>query len=145
MVLALAFFSSKSACFRTTYRKINLERCPFGANTYIHVHLPTDITGEALFLSASVLTFIHHLAFVLVNALEVLSHHSLVRLLLSGNLSIVTSLSLRLGLQLDRVAVLDDARVLNRRDIATVMEGFHLANGRCMLGQAIATKVDMAI
>ena len=74
-----------------------------------------------------------------------LSHNPLVRHLLSGNLSIVTSLSLRLGLQLDRVSVLDDARVLYRRDIATVVEGFHLANGRCMLGQAIATKVDMAI
>ena len=54
-------------------------------------------------------------------------------------------MSLRLGLQLDRVAVLDDPRVLDRRNIATVMEGFHLANGRGVLGEAIATKVDMAI
>ena len=141
----MAFFSSKSACFRTTYRKINLERCPFGANTYIPFHLPTDITGEALFLSTSVLTFIDHLAFVLLNALEVLSHHSLVRPLLSGDLFIVSSLSLRLCLHLDRVAVLDDARVLNGRNIAAVVESFHLGNGRCVLGEAIATKVDVSI
>ena len=79
------------------------------------------------------------------NALEVLSHHSLVRPLLIGDLVIVTSLSLRLCLHLDRVAVLDDARVLNGRNIAAVVEGFHLGNGRCVLGEAITTKVDVSI
>lgn len=73
------------------------------------------------------------------------SHNSLVRQLLIGNFVIVTSLSFRLSLQLDRVIVLDDARVLYGRNIATVMEGFHLGNGWGVLGEAIATKVNMAI
>ena len=145
-VLALAFFSDKSACFLNTYRKINLERCPFGAtNTYIHVHLATDIAGEALLFRSSVLTLINHLALVLMNALEVVSHHSLVRHLLTGDSFIVASLRFLLGLDLDRVIVLDNARVLNGRNIATVMEGFHLANDSRSLGEAIATKVNMSI
>ena len=134
-----------SACFRTTYRKINLERCPFGANTYIHVHLASDIAGEALLLLAFVLALINHLALVLVNALEVVSYHSLVRHLLRGDSFVVASLRIHLGLELDRVVVLDNARVLNWRNIATVMKGFHLGNDSCVLGEAIATEVNMAI
>ena len=134
-----------SACFRTTYRKINLERCPFGANTYIHVHLATDIAGKALLFRASVLTLINHLALVLVNAIEVVSYHSLVRHLLSGYFFIVASLSFHLRLYLDRVIVLDNARVLNGRNIAAVMKGFHLASDKGVLGEAIAAKVNMAI
>ena len=144
-VLALAFKNCKSFCLRTTYRKLNLERCPFPANTYIHIHLPTDIASKALFLSASVLTFINQLAFILLNFWEVFSHNSLVRHLLSGNFFIVASLSFCLRLDFDRVVVLDNSRVLNGRNIAAVMEGFHLANGRSVLREAVAAKVDMAI
>ena len=64
---------------------------------------------------------------------------------MSGNFFIVTSLSFSLRLDLDRVVVLDNSRVLNGRNIAAVMEGFHLANRRRVLREAIAAKVDMAI
>ena len=64
---------------------------------------------------------------------------------MSGNFFIVTSLSFSLRLDLDRVVVLDNSRVLNGRNIAAVMESFHLANGRRVLREAIAAKVDMAI
>ena len=57
----------------------------------------------------------------------------------------MASLSFCLRLDFDRVVVLDNSRVLNGWNIAAVMEGFHLANGRSVLREAVAAKVDMAI
>ena len=132
----------------TEHQKIIVQgrMCFFSTLTYVLIHLVSNVLVEALLFLSDHFVLRRADIFICFDPLEVLSHDRFVHIFLFGDFLFVTLQSLPPGVTLGGIAVLNDAMVLLRADIATVVQLFDLAcDKRGISYQTITAKVNVTV
>ena len=110
------------------------------------VHLVSNVLIEALLFLSDNLSLCLIRSFILLNSFKVLLYDSLVEVLLLSDLILMTLQGLLPSVTLSRVVILDDAMVLVRANIATIMKLLDLTGHKWRIPhETVPTQVDMAV
>ena len=145
---ALASFLTAFHLHTQSIRKSSFKgECVFFSTlTYVLIHLVSNVLVEALLFLSDHFVLRRADIFICFDPLEVLSHDRFVHIFLFGDFLFVTLQSLPPGVTLGGIAVLNDAMVLLRADIATVVQLFDLAcDKRGISYQTITAKVNVTV
>ena len=110
------------------------------------VHLVSNVLIEALLFLSDNLSLCLIRSFILLNSFKVLLYDSLVEVLLLSDLILMTLQGLLPSVTLSRVVILDDAMVLVRANIATIMKLLDLTSHKWRIPhETVPTQVDMTV